>query len=400
MASRSLVRRVCLILALALGFPVLLVELGTFVPQLPVIGAVGTIVTGCFTLHVTLAAVAATVLAFGAVRAASSRRARFLLAANAILVAFSLVPIALLLSRAHQSQAPISWWSHLRIARARTQPSPQTREYASIGGKSLLLDIYAASGGARGPAPPLVMIHGGGFVYGKRSDGRDWDQWFAERGYAVFDIDYRLAPPETWNLAAADVACALAWIKSHAGEFNIDIKRSVVVGQSAGASLALQATYGLHDGSLKSSCDGEADPEPPIAAFALYPVEDFELAWNKDPKIGFLTMRRILVGYIGGSPAQFPNRYHAVSPIEHIGAGLPPTLIAYGNHDHVVPVNGHQVFAATLTKSGVPNGLIEIPWSDHGYDLAWGSLGGQITRHELSTFLARYAPTTPPGDRP
>jgi hypothetical protein len=47
------------------------------------------------------------------------------------------------------------------------------------------------------------------------------------------------------------------------------------------------------------------------------------------------------------------------------------------------------------TKNDVPNQLIEIPWSDHGYDLAWGSIGGQITRHDLSAFLARYFPPNP-----
>ena len=384
-------RRLCVTLAFPLGLLVLLIELGTFVPGLPILGALGTMISGCFTLHVTLTALLATLSALGALRAGSGRRVKILLAVNALLAALSLVPLTLLVARAHQSASPIDWLSHLRIGYPGAEPPPETRQFASVGGKALFLDIYRADGVNHELSIPAVMIHGGGFVAGKRSDGHPWDHWLAARGYTVFDVDYRLAPPASWNLAAADVACALAWIQAHAEELGVDAKRTLIVGQSAGASLALEVAYGLKDASVASSCGGEASP--PTALFAFYPVEDFVLAWNEDLKIGPLALRHILSDYIGGSPAEYPARYETVSPIHHVAPGLPPTFIAYGTHDHVVPVDGQQVFASKLTASGVPHHMIEIPWSDHGFDLAWGSIGGQITRHELTQFLAQYAPT-------
>ena len=68
----------------------------------------------------------------------------------------------------------------------------QTQLYATVDGKALSLDIYlpASSGNAASlPGPPLsapvVMIHGGGYSGGERSDGRDWDRWLTARGYTV-----------------------------------------------------------------------------------------------------------------------------------------------------------------------------------------------------------------------
>ena len=118
------------------------------------------------------------------------------------------------------------------------------------------------------------------------------------------------------------------------------------------------------------------------------------MAWNLKTGIGPVSGRAFNAGYIGGSPAEFPERYRAVSPIFHVRPGLPPTLIAAGAHDHLVPFGGHIEMVERLNAAGVPNELVSVPYGDHAYDVAWGSLGGQITRHALSDFLARYLPAT------
>jgi acetyl esterase/lipase len=152
----------------------------------------------------------------------------------------------------------------------------------------------------------------------------------------------------------------------------------------------MQVGYGLGDGTVTSSCGG-AVPQP-AAIFALYPPDDFAMAWNLKTGIGPVSGRVFNTGYIGGSPEQFPERYRAVSPIFHVRPGLPPTLIAAGAHDHLVPFGGHVEMVERLNAAGVANELVSVPYGDHAYDVAWGSLGGQITRHALAEFLARYLP--------
>jgi len=367
--------------------------IGSLWPQLPFIGIVASFLTGLLALHVVLLALIGVIAALLARRIGAGRTALVMIIANALAAAVLCIPLTSQIRAAHRAGATLSWGAHLRVVASGPEALPsRTEQFATVDGKGLYLDIYEPTSRARAAvSTPVVMIHGGGFVRGSRSDGRTWDRWFAERGYTVFDVDYRLNPPVNWNLAAADVACALSWIGQHAPQLQVAAAHTLIVGQSAGASLALQVAYGIGDGSVASSCGGNV--AVPAAVFAIYPAENFTLAWEKDLKLGPVGGRDINTGYLGGSPEQFPERYHAVSAVEHVRAGLPPTMVVYGAHDHLVPIGGHAELRSRLEQVRVPNTLLEIPYSDHGYDLVWGSLGAQITRHVLVNFLSAYCPS-------
>jgi acetyl esterase len=393
---RRWLRPVCTALSVFAGVIGLTAAIGSLWPQLPFIGIVAAVLTGFFALHLVLVAAMGVITALLARRFGAGNTAVVMIIVNALAAAVLLVPLTSQVSAARRAGAALSWGAHLRVVAPGPRAIPtRTAEYATVDGKKLYLDIYQPTTQASAaPSTPVVMIHGGGFVHGNRSDGRDWDRWFAERGYTVFDVDYRLNPPVNWNLAAADVVCALSWIRQHEQELNIVASHALIVGQSAGASLALQVAYGVGDDSVGSSCGGAVDV--PVAVFAIYPAEDFTLAWEQNLKLGPVSGRDINIGYIGGSPAQFPERYHVVSAIEHVRPGLPPTMVVYGAHDHLVPIRGHAALHSNLEQSGIPSVLLEIPYSDHGYDLVWGSLGAQITRHVLVNFLSAHCPSTPP----
>ena len=370
----------------------LLIVTGVFLPGIPYLGMFGVLCESFLSLHIVLAAFAALLLALAAWWVRRGRVAAITAALSAAVAVGASIPLYGLVMTAHREGASLSWWQHLHVTAIGPSAKPdETGLYATVGGQKLYLDIYRPDQQTHpGPWPAVFMMHGGGFTLGKRSDGRNWDRWFAQRGYAVFDVDYRLAPPISWNRAAPDVACAMAWVQGHAETLHVIPNRTLIVGQSAGASLALQVAYGLGDGTIASSCGGSV--HQPDAVFALYPAEDFGLIWTADLRIGPLTTRDIDITYIGGPPDQFPDRYRASSPIAHVRAGLPPTLIAYGEEDHVIAIMGHRQMAAKLTEAGVPIALLAIPYSDHGYDVLWGSIGGQITRQVLGDFLSRRFP--------
>jgi acetyl esterase/lipase len=315
----------------------------------------------------------------------------------------SLIPIVSLVREANQHGAVISWGEHLRASAPGARAVPNRTElYATVENKALYADIYfpvppsdspvmtIGERGASGPrSTPVLMIHGGGYSSGHRSDGRDWDRWLAERGYTVFDVDYRLGPPPTWKDAADDAACALGWVAAHASDYHIAPDHLIVAGQSAGGGLALQVAYAVQDGTFTSSCGGT--PPQPRAVVAFYPPDDFALGWRLDTKIGPIGARALNTQYIGGSPEQYPERYRAVSAVYHVREGLPPTFVVAGARDHLVPWEGHKELADDLNLAGVSNILLTIPYSDHAFDMVWGSLGGQITRRALVEFLTRYS---------
>jgi acetyl esterase/lipase len=398
-SSRRWWRRIVTVVAALKTLFVFAIVAGVLFPSIPLLGAIGTLIESFFSLHILLAGLVCIALAMWA-RQLGGRLAVTIILWMAIAATVgAAVPIFALVRAAHRSDASISWARHLRVVAREPRATPdQTQLFATVDGKSLYADIYQPDSSllrqpADAPAPlsaPVVMIHGGGYSMGERSDGRNWDRWLTGRGYTVFDIDYRLDPPVTWNLAAQDVACGMAWVASHASDYFISPDQMLLAGQSAGAGLAMQVAYGLGDGTVSSSCGG-AVPQPK-AVFALYPPDDFALSWNLNGGIGPAGARTFNIGYIGGSPEQFPERYRAVSPVFHVRPGLPPTLIAAGEHDHLVPFAGHIEMVEKLNAAGVPNVLVTVPYSDHAYDVAWGSLGGQITRKALADFLARYLP--------
>jgi acetyl esterase/lipase len=237
---------------------------GALFPPARLIAVIGSVFVSFFTLHVVLVGLMGVALALLA-RRLGGRGATTLILWLAILATVgAAVPLVALARLAYHYGAPISWAAHLRAGESGPRPSPdQTQLFATVDGKRLYLDIYLPPGAAS-PSPsatsalaaPVVMIHGGGYSLGERSDGIRWDRWFAARGYTVFDVDYRLDPPVTWNLAAPDVACAMAWVASHATNYHVSLDRLLIAGQSAGGGLAMQVAYGLGDGTVTSSCGG------------------------------------------------------------------------------------------------------------------------------------------------
>jgi acetyl esterase len=398
--------RLVTLLAWVVTLPVVVIVVGALFPPARLIAVIGSVLVSFFTLHVFLAGLVGIALAAWALGLGGRHGATIIHILAIAATIGAAVPLIALVRMAHHYDAPISWSEHLRVLAPQSKPD-QTQLFATVDGKNLYLDIYLPPGSAIGSpsamamsmarasstnSAPVLMIHGGGFSLGERSDGIQWDRWFAARGYTVFDVDYRLDPPVSWNLAAPDVACAMGWVAAHASEYNVAPDRMLITGQSAGGSLAMQVAYGLGDGTIVSSCGG-AVPQPK-AVFALYPPEDFVMAWDLDTGIGPLSSRALNTGYLGGSPAQFPDRYRYVSAVFHVRPGLPPTLIAAGAVDHLVPFGGHTEIVPKLNAAGVPNQLLRVPYGEHGYDLAWGGIGGQVTRKVVADFLAKYLPAT------
>jgi dienelactone hydrolase len=114
----------------------------------------------------------------------------------------------------------------------------------------LLLDLYVPPAAAPVPHPAIVLIHGGAFVGGSRSDYAGLAEDWMARGYAVIAIDYRLDPnlngphTEQDQLTAASDAIADAqesvrWLRAHATTYGIDPTRIAAVGDSAGGAIAL-----------------------------------------------------------------------------------------------------------------------------------------------------------------
>ncbi len=227
----------------------------------------------------------------------------------------------------------------------------------------------------------MIVVHGGGWRSGERSDFPSWDAWLADEGYVVFDIDYRLSPPPSWQDAPADVACAVGWVKENAARYDVDPERVALMGRSAGGHLALLTAYEEDRPAPTPGCTAREGWGAGVAAVvAFYPPTDL----SRLSSMGYLGgMDR----FLGGSPGTVPGRYRHLSPVSHVDPGDPPTFLAYGGADRIVPPGQSQLLGERLLEAGVPHRLVELPWANHTFDFLWGGWGSQITRYSLEVFL-------------
>ncbi|MFZ3341163.1 MAG: alpha/beta hydrolase, partial [Terriglobales bacterium] len=126
-------------------------------------------------------------------------------------------------------------------------------EYSRPSGYSLQLDAHIPAG--HGPFPAVIIVHGGAWVTGDRKRSvAPLFQPLSNAGFAWFSISYRLAnviDSKTIPTIAAsaallggavdDVRSAVAYVRTHAAEYNIDPNRIALVGESAGAQLSAVA---------------------------------------------------------------------------------------------------------------------------------------------------------------
>jgi acetyl esterase/lipase len=104
-------------------------------------------------------------------------------------------------------------------------------------GKWNLLDVYTPKI-VQDKLPVIVNIHGGGWVYGTKEVYQFYCMSLAQRGFAVVNFNYRLAPASKFPAPLEDLNQVMQWIFEHAAEHPFDLERIFFVGDSAGAHLA------------------------------------------------------------------------------------------------------------------------------------------------------------------
>ncbi|MFD0587266.1 alpha/beta hydrolase [Paenibacillus sp. GCM10027627] len=373
-------------------FLLLLLLAGVHIPSIPYIGELGTISMSLFSLQLVIAAVVLGLLSIWTMKLGGKRQGLLaMIGAIICFIGFS-IPVLKILEVAHQQHVQISWADNLKIRVDMGKPdSSKSILYSTVDGKELFMDISLPSGSALNKRTPIVLIHGGGFVSGTRNQSPSWTKFYVDRGYVVFDVDYRLATPGyvTWDKAAPDIATAIVWIGQHASQYGVDMDKLLIAGSSAGGSLALQVAYGINDGTLKAYEPGKL--YTPKAVIAVYPAQDMTTLWNEGTHFFGMDGETFLGAYIGGSPLEKPEAYDAINIGEHIQKDTPPTLLLVGKNDHLLPYSGQVAFAELLKSNNVPHVFVTIPYNDHFFDAAPGSLGSQISRHAATEFLNKYA---------
>lgn len=189
--------------------------------------------------------------------------------------------------------------------------------------RELTLDVYEPS--TNGPHPAVVLVHGGGFVDGDKGQLARQALDLAADGYLAVEPQYRLGTEASFPAALVDVKAAVEWVRAEGERYGGAPQRIAAVGHSAGANLAaLTAVTADEPGFEPERYPGASSAVQAAVGYAGV----YDLAAQNDPDVN--------AAYLGGTPADVPERFELASPLGQADAGTPPVRLLHGEDDAVV----------------------------------------------------------------
>jgi acetyl esterase/lipase len=243
--------------------------------------------------------------------------------------------------------------------RAAAQPALSTGTYSYGTDPQQKLDAYYAHTTTKQPA--LVIIHGGYWYENDRTSWSAGAKWYAERGYAVFSIDYRFNSRSGWTAQRTDALNAIAWVRAHAAQFTVNPNRVLVLGSSAGGHLAASiGTYGTGTHYVRG-------------VVALSPVASPYRAYNDGQKSGASASKKKLRDNSTLLTRCYPtktdtacwNRWADSVVKTHASTGDAPMLLFHSHGDFVPSAHSSDLCTALKAKK-VSCTLTVVSGSGHG----------------------------------
>jgi acetyl esterase/lipase len=232
---------------------------------------------------------------------------------------------------------------------------------------------YLPTAGTRNPI--VFTIYGGAWQRGAPAKDASLDRALAAAGYAVFALEYRHAPEYRFPVALHDIQSEVSSILNNADAYGADRTRAAILGHSSGGQLA----------ELCAFAPGSQFRALISYSGAIDLLKGYEILPRPDP----LDVRSVIAAYMGFTPVGHAAPYRAASPIYQVRPGLPPTLLIYGDRDHVVDFGYAQTFRDALRANGDSVTFVELPWAEHGYEEVSFGLHAPIALRAVEDFLQR-----------
>lgn len=223
------------------------------------------------------------------------------------------------------------------------------------------MDIYYPINPAK-PVPVIIRFHGGGWKSGLKESYTSFNVYF-NQGYALANVEYRFTGEAKAPAAVEDARAAMIYIIQHAEELNIDKRKIVLFGGSAGGHLALTAGYLQNNRMYDSDTEPYTDEIKVMAVINKYGIA----------KLGDLKSYSSMIEWLGAN-ANNEEFVRSVSPFYLVDANTPPTYIVHGDADPTIPYNQSVSLQTALQEAGVKYQFTTIPGGGHGgfstaYDL-------------------------------
>lgn len=249
--------------------------------------------------------------------------------------------------------------------------------YDEVDGEPLRYDHWRTLA-VEGPAPCVVVVHGGAWCGGDPSQAAGNALHFARRGVATVSISYRLAPKHHFPAALDDVRRGLRHVRANADALGVDPSRLVLLGLSAGAHLAV----------LAHLARGIAELEPALPP-ALADVSEDVLGVMAHYGPYDLARRFPVIDDFLGPRVEDPAWVRLASPVHHAARATAPVLLVHGTADEVVSWRQSQKMHDALQAAGRESELLVLDGAPHAFQIDWRGEANRRANAAMDVFLDR-----------
>jgi len=241
--------------------------------------------------------------------------------------------------------------------------------YCTINDRKLLLDAFYPADKSKSSGIAIMIIHGGGWRSGNRTQHYALAQQLANLGYTCFTPEYRLSTEALYPAAVYDLKAAIRWIRLHAKEYAVSGDKIVAAGFSAGGELAaFIGNTNNNKGFEGKDCMNNISSE----VQAIIDIDGTLSFIHPESGEGDDSKRTSAATYwFGYSKTENPELWKQASPLTHAGAHSIPTIFINssvdrmhaGREDYIKILNEHGIYSEVKSFEGAPHSFCLFdPW--------------------------------------
>lgn len=237
--------------------------------------------------------------------------------------------------------------------------------YCNLKNRQLKIDAFYPTKKNNKKLTAIIIIHGGGWRSGNRSQHYPMAQTLATMGYVCFTPEYRLSTEALFPAGIYDIKAAIRWVRANATKYNIDTSHIIIAGFSAGGEMAaFMGTTGNMPLFEGTGCTSPFQSH----ANAVIDIDGTLSFVHPDGREGDDSKSISAATYwFGYSKKDNPILWEAASPLSYVSSQTPPTLFI----NSAVPWMhaGREAYIKTLSQYNIYTEVQSFDEAPHSFCL-------------------------------
>lgn len=230
--------------------------------------------------------------------------------------------------------------------------------YDKVGNRDLFLDVFYPKGEASQKYPGIILIHGGGWQSGDKSQMYTIGKALAAKGYVAFAVEYRLSPEAKYPEAVYDLKSSIRWMRANAKQFQLDTRHIASLGTSAGGQLA--ALLGVTNGNAYFEGNKRGNARFKSAIQAVVNI-DGTLAFRHPESVE----GKAASNWLDGTYEENPKNWESAAPLNHVSKKSVPILFLNSSIPRFHA--GRDDMINKLNKNRIYSEIHEFPDTPHPF---------------------------------